>query len=103
MTIKTAINIAIEVTMKDVQKFIPITKAKNELLELIRSVETQDDTVAITKKGVPSVIMMSMDKFEGLLETIDILSDERTLKSLKKAVREAKEERWVSFEEVFEK
>lgn len=89
--------------MKEVQEFIPITKAKNELLELIRRVETQDDTVAITKKGVPSVIMMRMDKFDGLLETIDILSDERTMKSLKKAVQEAKEDRWVSYDEAFKK
>ena len=89
--------------MKDVQEFIPITKAKNELLELIRRVETRDEMVAITKKGVPSVIIMSMYRFEGLLETIDILSDERTLKSLKKAVQEAKEDRWVPFEEAFKK
>lgn len=89
--------------MKDVQEFIPITKAKNDLLELIRRVETQDDTVAITKKGIPSVVLMSMDRFEGLLETIDILSDERTLKSLKKAMQDAKEDRWISFEEAFKK
>jgi len=87
--------------MKDIKDFVPITRAKNELLELIRRVETEDDTVAITKKGVPTVVMMSMDKFEGLLETVDILSDDKTMRSLKKAIQEAKEGEWVTFDEVF--
>ncbi len=87
--------------MKDIKDFVPITRAKNELLELVRRVETEDDTVAITKKGVPAVVMMSMDKFEGLLETVDILSDDKTMRSLKKAIQEAKEGEWVTFDEVF--
>lgn len=87
--------------MKDIKDFVPITRAKNELLELIRRVETEDDTVAITKKGVPTVVMMSMDKFEGLLETVDILSDDKTMRSLKKAIQEAREGKWVTFDEVF--
>jgi len=87
--------------MKDIKDFVPITRAKNELLELVRRVETEDDTVAITKKGVPTVVMMSMDKFEGLLETVDILSDDKTMRSLKKAIQEAKEGEWVTFDEVF--
>lgn len=87
--------------MKDIKDFVPITKAKNELLELIRRVETEDDTVAITKKGVPTVVMMSMEKFEGLLETVDILSDDKTMRSLKKAIQEAKEGEWLTFDEVF--
>ena len=87
--------------MKDVQDFIPITKAKNELLDLIRRVENQDDTIAITKNGVPSAIIMSMEKFEGLLETLDILSDESTIRLLRKAIQESKEDKWLSLEEVF--
>lgn len=87
--------------MKEIQDFIPVTKAKNELLELIRRIESQDDTVAITKKGVPSVVVMSLDKFEGLIETIDILSDERTMKSLRRALQESKEGQWLTLEEVF--
>jgi hypothetical protein len=33
------------------------------------------DTIAITKNGVPEAVMLSMKKFEGLLETIDLLAD----------------------------
>jgi len=86
--------------MKDIHDFIPITKAKNELLDLIRRVENQDDTIAITKNGLPSAVIMSMKKFEGLLETLDILSDESTMRSLRKAVQESKAGKWLSLEEV---
>ena len=87
--------------MKEDQEFVPVTKAKAKLLELIRRIENQDDTVAITKKGVPSVVMMSRTKFEGLLETIDILSDEATMTSYKKGINEFKKGKWAKCEEVF--
>jgi len=87
--------------MKEVQEFVPVTKAKTELLELIRRIELKDDTVAITKKGVPCVVMMSRTKFEGLLETIDILSDEATMTALKKGIHEFKKGKHLKFEEVF--
>lgn len=87
--------------MAEIQKFIPITKAKNELLEIIRQVEKEDSTIAVTKNGVPAAVILSMDKFEGLLETLDILSDEETMKSLKKSLRQGRAGKWVSYEEVF--
>ncbi len=87
--------------MRDIQDYVPITKAKSELLEIIRRVERDDDTIAITKKGVPIAIILSMGKFKGLLETLDILSDEHAMSSLQKSIREAKRGDWVRYEEVF--
>jgi antitoxin YefM len=87
--------------MAEIQKFVPITKAKNELLELIRQVEKEDSTIAVTKNGVPAAVILSMEKFEGLIETLDILSDEGTMKSLKKSIRQGRAGKWVSYDEVF--
>ena len=89
--------------MRDIQEYIPITKAKSTLLEIIRKVEREDDTIAITKNGVPIAIILSMGKFKGLLETLDILSDEKAMSSLQKSIQEAKRRDWVSYEEVFGK
>ena len=86
--------------MREIQGYIPITKAKNELLEVIRKVETNDDTIAITKKGVPVAIVLSMERFSGLLETLEILSDESAMSSLRKSIQEAKRGEWVPYEEV---
>ena len=89
--------------MKEVDRFIPITKAKNRLLELIRDFQAKDDIVAITKNGVPAAVLLSVERFEGLLETIDILSDEKAMASLRRSLRQAQAGRWVSHEKVFGK
>jgi hypothetical protein len=41
-----------------------------------------------------------MNKFQGLLETMDILSDEKAMKSIRKSIREAEKGMWVDFDEV---
>jgi len=89
--------------MKEIREYIPITRAKNQLLEVIRKVETDDDTIAITKKGVPVAIVLSMEKFNGLLETLEILSDEDAMASLRKSIQQAKRGEWVSYEVVLGK
>ncbi len=87
--------------MAEIHKYVPITKAKNDLLELVREVERQYSTIAVTKNGVPAAVILSMETFEGLIETLDILSDETTMRSLKKSIRQARAGRWVSYEDVF--
>ena len=87
--------------MRDIQKFVPLTKAKNKLLEIIREVEKEDTTIAVTKNGVPAAVILSMERFEGLLETLDIFSDAATMRSLKKSLRQARKGQWVGYEEVF--
>ena len=89
--------------MLAIQDYISVTKAKSKLLDIIRKIESSDDTVAITKNGVPVAVLLSMNKFEGLVETLEILSDEKAIKSIRKSVKEAREGKWLDFEEVFSK
>ena len=87
--------------MNDISRYIPITKAKADLLELIRQVENVDESVAITKNGVPTAVILSMEKYAGLLETLDILSDAETMKSLRTSIRQARKGKWLRHDEVF--
>ena len=73
--------------MKDIDSYIPITEAKSKLLDVIRTVENNDDVIAITKNGVPTAVLLSVERFEGILETIDILTDEKAMKSLRKSIK----------------
>ncbi len=82
--------------MKEIDSFIPITKVKNKLLDIIRTVESNDDVIAITKNGVPTAVILSIERFEGILETIDILTDEKAMRSLRKSIKEADTGKWVS-------
>ncbi len=79
-----------------IQQFVPITRAKAMFLDLVREIKDSEEAVAIIKNGVPEAVLLSMGKFQGLLETLDILSDEKAITS----IRKAKKRMWVDYEEV---
>ena len=55
--------------MPQVDHFVSVTQAKSQLLDLIRRLGKQQDLVGITKNGVPTAVLPSMEHFEGLMET----------------------------------
>lgn len=87
--------------MKDIPTYIPISKAKSDLWKIIRRLENVEDAVAVTKNGVPAAVILSMEKYRSLLETLDILSDGKTIKSLRTSMRESRKGKWVKYDEVF--
>ena len=87
--------------MLTIQEYVPVTKAKNTFLDIIRKIEGSDDAIAITKNGVPEAVLLSMSKYEGLMETMEILSDEKAMKSIRKSIKEARDRKWLDFDEVF--
>lgn len=89
--------------MLHIQDYIPVTRAKTELLDLIRKLKNTDNVIAITKNGVPEAILISRRKFEGLIETLDILSDENAMKSIRRSIRQANQGKWIEYDEVFGK
>lgn len=42
-----------------------------------------------------------MNKFEDIMETLEILSDENAMKSIRKSIKEAREGKWLDYGEVF--
>lgn len=88
--------------MPVIDRFVPITQAKNRLLDLAREVERDDDVVAITRNGIPAVILLSPAKFEGLLETLEILGDARTMRTLRRSLRQAASGKWLQESQVFD-
>ena len=82
-------------------RYIPVTQAKTMLLDLIRNIKDTDDTIAITRNGIPEAVLLSVDKFQGLLETLEILSDPETADSLRKSIRQGDKGQWIDFESVF--
>ena len=87
--------------MQTIETFIPVTLAKAKLLDMVRTLSATGDTVAITKNGVPEVVMLSMKKFEGLMETLDILADPEMMLQFRSSVKDAIQGNLVDMEEVF--
>ncbi len=88
--------------MTTIQTYVPVTQAKTKLLDMVRSLQDRADTIAITKNGVPEAVLLSMDTYEGLLETIDILSDPEAAAALKASAADVHAGRIISEKEVFD-
>ena len=89
--------------MPTIDQFVPITKAKDRLLDLAREVEKSDNVIAITRNGVPAAILLSLARYEGLLETLEILGDARTMRALRRSIRQAAAGKWLTEDHVFDR
>jgi antitoxin YefM len=74
--------------MQTIDVLVPITQAQAKFLDMVRQIHETNDTIAITRNGVPEAVMISMRKFEGLLETIDILADSETMGQLRRSAQD---------------
>jgi len=88
--------------MEDFQQILPVTKVKRDLLDIVKRMQEEEATIALTRNGVPVSVMMSLSRYEALLETIDILSDKQILSSLEKSKKDFKVGKVFSHEEVWE-
>lgn len=82
---------------------ITVKDLRPELPDVIKNIDTKLERYIITKHGRPVAVMMSIDDYEGLLETLEILSDKEAVKRLKKAKKEIKERKTIPLEELKEK
>lgn len=87
--------------MGDFDQILPVTDVKRNLLPLIKKIQRFQGSVAITRNGRPAAVILSLDEYEGLLETVEILSDPRLVKILRRSKREAKRGKWFSHREVW--
>jgi antitoxin YefM len=74
--------------------------AKEQFLKILRKTHDFGSSFTITHNGKPYAVLLSTDEYEGLMETIDILKDKNLTQELLAAIKEADENKTVSFEEV---
>jgi prevent-host-death family protein len=71
--------------MGDFDQILPVTVVKKRLLELLKQLQELNGAIAITKNGMPAGVLMSMDDYESLIETIEVLANADTLKGLRQS------------------
>jgi prevent-host-death family protein len=81
-------------------KTISLAEAKKSLSALIKDVDEKYDRFAITKNGINKAMLLSSDEFEGLLETIDILSRREEREAIARAKKQVQEGQTVSIKDV---
>lgn len=79
---------------------ITLKKLRPELPAVIKGIDTKLDRYIITKRGRPVAVMMSVDDYEGMLETMEILSDKEAVKRIRKAKRQIREGNTISLEDL---
>ncbi len=81
-------------------KTIPLTDAKAHLSELVEKVAREHRRVVVTRHGRATAVLMSVEDLEGLEATLEILSDPKAIRSLRRSIKEADEGRTIPLEDV---
>jgi prevent-host-death family protein len=81
---------------------ISVRELRPKLATVINNIHKKFDRYIITRRGKPEVVMMSVEDYEGLLETLEIESDKELMKDLKEAEAEYKSGKGVSLEKIHE-
>ena len=81
-------------------KTLPITKARNELPNLVDRADKRLDEYVITVNGIPKAVLMSADQYESWKETDEILSDPEMMKGIREGEEDVKKGRVYDWEEV---
>jgi len=64
---------------------LPLADVKNRLSEVVERLEREHGRVVITKHGKPAAVVLSVEDLESLEETLEILSDPRLMRRIRKA------------------
>ena len=81
---------------------ITITEARNRFMRLPDEA-AKHEILAVTRKNKEVLAVMSWELYEGLLETLEILSDAALMKQLKKGIEDVKAGRTHSLQEAYER
>jgi antitoxin YefM len=67
---------------------LPLADVKARLSELVTRVQQQHDQVTVTRNGRPAAVVVSVDEWESLHETLAILTDSDAVASIRQAREE---------------
>ena len=81
---------------------IPITEARNKFMKLPDQA-AKHEVLAITRRNKEVMAVMSWELYEGLLETLEIMSDPKHIHNLKMALEDVKAGRTYSLQEAYER
>ena len=87
--------------MVESQTILPVTKVKRKLLEILKAMEEDYATLTVTRNGEPVGIIMTPDRYEALLETIEVLGDNKILQALKTSHKDFKSGKVYTHDEVW--
>lgn len=67
---------------------VTLSHAKAHLARLLAEVEQLGEEVVITRSGQPVGILLSLEEYEGLIETLEILADAELSRALQQGLQD---------------
>ena len=81
---------------------IPISEARNKFMKLPEEA-AKHKILAVTRRNKEVMVVMSWELYEGLLETLEVLSDPKLMNHLKRGIEDVKAGRVHSLSEAYER
>lgn len=83
-------------------KTLPISEVKARLPELVTGVQEREEEIVVTRNGRPAAVLVNIEEYERLKETIDVLSDPELMRQIGRSRQfYAAGRRGLSVEDVF--
>jgi len=79
---------------------LPITKAREELTNLVNNASKKLEEYIITVNGLPAAVIISAAEYESWKETNEILSKPGLLKAIIEGEKDIKKGKFVTFEQL---
>ncbi len=87
--------------MAEIEKIMAVTKVKRNFLDIVKTMNEDQSTITVTKNGEPVSVLMTAERYDALMETIEILSDKKILDELAKSSDDFKSGRVYKDKEVW--
>lgn len=68
---------------------VPLSEAKAKLARILTDVDQLGERVVITRSGRPVGVLLPVDEYEGLLETLEILADPELSRAVRRGLADA--------------
>mgnify|MGYP001598417482 CR=1 FL=1 len=80
-------------------KTVTASEARNGFFAMLKLIETPGVSVTITYEGHPKGVLMSIEDFEGWMETLDIMAHSEEAKEIIERLHNWRNEKTVTLEE----
>jgi antitoxin YefM len=80
---------------------VPLSQAKARLSSLVRKIKEERGTYGITHRGKPEGVLLSVEEYETLIETLEILSDRELMAGIDRGLADEKAGRLYAHDQVF--
>ena len=81
------------------ETIIPISELQNQTKQVVERVKNTRDTVIITQRGKPAALLVNYEDYEGMVATLEELSQPDWRERLAEAERDSREGKGIELEE----